>query len=138
MFCLSAVPAPMLTTSKWISHSKPELINDERFQDRFCRLGHQTLLDEIITEWTIGQTPIDVMKQLQKAGIASGPVYSGEELYKDPHLRACEYFVETDHPVVGKRELPGVFAKLSSTPGMTQRPAPLLGQHNEWVLDMLR
>ncbi len=134
----SDAPAPIQATSMWISHSKPELINDERFQDRFCRLEHQALLDEIITEWTIGQNPIDVMKQLQQAGIASGPVYSGEELYKDPHLRAREYFVETEHPVVGKRELSGVFAKLSSTPGMIQGPAPLLGQHNEWVLDMLR
>ncbi|MCK4721702.1 MAG: CoA transferase, partial [Dehalococcoidia bacterium] len=97
---------------------KPELIADEHFHDGFCRLKNQDELDKIITEWTSGQTPADVMTQLQKIDIASAPVYNGEELYKDLHLRARDFFVEHDHPEVGKKELPGVFAKLSETPGM--------------------
>ncbi len=116
---------------------KPELIDDERFQDRLCRLKNQDELDKIITEWTIGHTHIEVMKQLQKVNIASGSVYSGEELYNDPHLRAREFFVEINHPEVGKRELPGVFAKLSETPGAIRGPDPLLGEHNDWLLNEL-
>ena len=116
---------------------KPGLIDDERFQDGFCRLKNQGELDKIIAEWTGGQTHADVMKQLQKVNIASGPVYSGEELYKDPHLRAREFFVEIEHPEVGKRELPGLFAKLSETPGAIRGLDPLLGEHNDWVLNEL-
>ncbi len=116
---------------------KPELIADERFQDGFCRLKNQDELDKIITEWTGGQVPIDVMTQLQKVNIASAPVYSSEELYKDPHLRARGFFVEINHPEVGKRELPGVFAKLSETPGAVRGHDPLLGEHTDWVLHEL-
>ena len=43
---------------------KPELIDDERFQDRFSRLTNQNELDIIITEWTIGQTLTDVLNEL--------------------------------------------------------------------------
>jgi len=117
--------------------SKPELIADERFQDGFRRLEHQDELDIIISEWTKGQIPIEVMKRLQQVHIASGPVYSGEEIYKDPHLRDRNFFVEHNHPEVGKRELPGVFAKLSETPGAIQGPDPLFGEHTDWVLNEL-
>ena len=117
--------------------SKPELIADERFQDGFRRLEHQDELDIIISEWTKGQIPIEVMKRLQQVHIASGPVYSGEEIYKDPHLRDRDFFVEHNHPEVGKRELPGVFAKLSETPGAIQGPDPLFGEHTDWVLNEL-
>lgn len=116
---------------------RPELIKDEHFRDGFCRLENQDETDKIITEWTSRQTPIDVMTQLQKVGIAAGPVYTEEELYKDPHLRARGFFVEINHPEVGKRELPGFFAKLSETPGILRDYDPLFGEHTDWVLHEL-
>ena len=116
---------------------KPELIADERFGDAFCRLKNQDELDRIITEWTIGQAPVDVMIQFQKVNIASAPVYNAEERFKDPHLRERGFFVEIDHPEAGKREIPGVFARLSETPGAIRGPDPLLGQHTDWVLTEL-
>jgi len=116
---------------------RPELITDERFEDGFCRLQNQDELDQIISLWTSQQTAIKVMTKLQKLNIAAGPVYSGEEIYKDPHLRARGFFVEIDHPEVGKRELPGLFAKLSQTPGAIRGPDPLFGEHTDWVLNEL-
>jgi len=71
------------------------------------------------------------MIMLQKVNVAAGPVYSGEELYNDPHLRDRGFFAEHNHPEVGKRELPGVFAKLSETPGKIKGHDPLLGEHTE-------
>ena len=116
---------------------KPELIADERFGDTFCRLKNQDELDRIITEWTRGQAPVDVMTQLQKVNIASAPVYCAEELHKDPHLRERGFFMEINHPEAGRRELPGVFAKLSETPGAIREPDPLLGEHTDWALGEL-
>jgi crotonobetainyl-CoA:carnitine CoA-transferase CaiB-like acyl-CoA transferase len=116
---------------------KPELIADERFGDTFCRLKNQDELDRIITEWTKGQAPVDVMTRLQKVNIASAPVYCAEELHKDPHLRERGFFVEINHSEAGRRELPGVFAKLSETPGAIREPDPLLGEHTDWALGEL-
>jgi benzylsuccinate CoA-transferase BbsF subunit len=116
---------------------KPELATDERFLDGFCRLKNQDALDEIVAEWTSGQTCTNVMAQLQRVNIASGPAYSSEEVYRDPNLRTREFFIEIDHPEVGKRELPGPFAKLSDTPGAIRRHDPLLGEHTNWLLNEL-
>ena len=127
--------------SEWenfcIAMEKPELRDDERFRDGFLRIRNQNELDKIINEWTRQQIPEDIMTKLQKANIAAGPVYSGEEIYKDPHLRARGFFVEHHHPEVGNRELPGVFAKLSKTPGRINGHDPLLGEHTDWVFEKL-
>jgi len=116
---------------------RAELVEDERFQDGFLRWKNQGSLDKIIAEWARDQDHIEAMKKLQEAGVAAGPVYSGEELYRDPQLRAREYFVEHEHPEVGRRELPGVLFKLSKTPGRIGGSDPLLGEHTDWVLKEL-
>ena len=77
------------------------------------------------------------MAMLQSAGVAAAPVYSCKDLYKDPHLRARQFFVEINHPVVGKRELLGILAKLSRTPGTIKRRDPLFGEHNDWLFNEL-
>jgi crotonobetainyl-CoA:carnitine CoA-transferase CaiB-like acyl-CoA transferase len=57
----------------------------------------------------------------------------------NPHLTARNYFVELPHPEVGKRRHLGVPWKMSRTPSEVQRPAPCLGQDNDYVLkDVLR
>ena len=120
-----------------LAMGKPELIADERFQDGFLRWKNQDELDRIISEWTGKQKHVNVMKLLQEAHVAAAPVYTGEELYKDPHLRERKFFVEINHPEVGKRELPGIIAKLSETPGAIRSHDPLFGEHTEWLLNEL-
>jgi len=115
----------------------PKLAEDERFNDGFRRWKNRIELDKIIADWASMQAHIELMHKLQAANITAGPVYSGEELYNDPHLRAREFFVEINHPEVGRRELPGVFAKLSETPGAIRGYDPLLGEHTDWVLHEL-
>jgi benzylsuccinate CoA-transferase BbsF subunit len=115
----------------------PILANDERFQNGFSHLQNQEELDRIITGWTLEQDNVDLMHRLQKAGIAAGPVYSGEELYKDEHLRAREFFIEHAHPEVGRKELPGPYVRLSKTPWKVHGPDPLFGQHTEEIIEEL-
>jgi benzylsuccinate CoA-transferase BbsF subunit len=38
-----------------------------------------------------------------------------------------------DHPIVGKRLYPNVALKLSGTPALASKPAPLLGQHTDEI-----
>lgn len=116
---------------------EPQLAKEAHFSDRYSRWRNQDELDKIISEWTSGQEHVEVMRKLQEAGIAAGPVYTQEELYSDPHIKAREILIECDHPEVGKRALPGVFAKLSETPGQIMSRAPLLGEHTDWLLNEL-
>ncbi len=54
--------------------------------------------------------------------------------FGDPHVRAREMLVLTDHQSVVTREYPGIPWKLKRAPGRVQGPAPTLGQHNNQVL----
>jgi crotonobetainyl-CoA:carnitine CoA-transferase CaiB-like acyl-CoA transferase len=116
---------------------KAELARDERFQDKFKRFQNEDLLDRLINEWTGQHAHVYVMKILQSAGVAAGPVYNSEEIYNDPQLRERGHFVAFDHPEVAERELPGVFAVLSETPMQILGREPLVGEHTEWVLKEL-
>jgi crotonobetainyl-CoA:carnitine CoA-transferase CaiB-like acyl-CoA transferase len=52
----------------------------------------------------------------------------------DEHLRARGYYVYLDHPETGRAAYDGIPARLSATPGRLATPAPLLGEHNDYVL----
>ncbi|MCH8087186.1 MAG: CoA transferase [Chloroflexi bacterium] len=111
----------------------PGLARDSRFKHLLGRIGHHDELDDIIREWTSGLDHYRVMKLLQDAGVASGAVLTGEEVFADPHLVDRGFFEESDHPNVGRLPHFGIPVKLSETPGGTLSPAPLFGQHNRRV-----
>ena len=52
----------------------------------------------------------------------------------DPQMRANDYVVEDDHPVLGRIKTLGVLPDFSDTPGELRMPPPELGQHTEEVL----
>ncbi|MDD5126969.1 MAG: CoA transferase [Dehalococcoidales bacterium] len=114
-----------------------ELACDERFADGYLRWKNQDALDKIVSQWAAAQNHLELMPIMQKAGIIASPVYCGEEIYRDPQLRKRGFFAEINHPVTGKRELPGVLARLSDTPGVVSHADPLLGEHNDWLKALL-
>lgn len=65
------------------------------------------------------------------------PVMNIADQFADPHLNARETYVEIDHPHVGAEMVYGVPWRFSDTPGSVHAPAPLLGQHNDYVLQQL-
>jgi crotonobetainyl-CoA:carnitine CoA-transferase CaiB-like acyl-CoA transferase len=115
----------------------PEWADDPRFADAYLRMQHRDELDALITTWTSQRTPYDVMEILQVAGVAAMPVMNLEAQFCDPHLRARQVHVECEHPKVGIEWLHGIPWHLSETPGSIRRPAPLLGEHNQYVFGEL-
>lgn len=59
-------------------------------------------------------------------------LYPGE-LLEDQHFKSRGFFENVDHPYAGARLLPGMIAKMSDSDLRIRFPAPLLGQHNEYV-----
>ncbi len=110
----------------------PRWTGDPSFASLEQRLEHRAELDRHVGEWTRGYTPRQVMRMLQKAGVASGVVQSGEDLIYDHHLRARSYLTPMDHPDTGPVEYPGVTIRLSETPGRIDG-WPGQGEHNSYV-----
>ncbi|MDD5289340.1 MAG: CoA transferase, partial [Dehalococcoidales bacterium] len=111
---------------------KPEWIKEEKFSGQLHRCQNQDELDSLIGVWTKNYTPYEIMHLLQSAGVAAGPSLSIKELIADPHVNERGLFVAPNHPVVGKRVMEGMPWKMSASQPKFE-PAPLLGEHNDYV-----
>ncbi len=113
---------------------KPGLASDTRFSTLLARKANEDELDKTVEEWTINHTASEVMALLQSAGIAAGIVENSQDhLEEDPQLKHRHLFWELEHPETGKYYAASSPFILSRAPCELQR-APLLGEHNEYVL----
>jgi crotonobetainyl-CoA:carnitine CoA-transferase CaiB-like acyl-CoA transferase len=115
----------------------PAWTKDPRFTSLASRLGHHDALDCCVETWTQQHTPEDVMTLLQQAGVAAGVVANGEDVDRDPQLRARGYWARVKTPEGDEVVLDGTPVKLSATPGYIAAPGPLLGEHTDAVLRRL-
>ena len=74
------------------------------------------------------------MNLLQEAGIAAGAVLNNAEVYSDPHIKARGYFDIIEAPDAGIHSYAGRIWKLEETETPKRRHAPILGEHNDYVL----
>jgi len=127
----------ILTDEEWDGFRRalgePAWTEREDFADRYKRWLNRKEIDKLIAEWTIGKTAQEVMETLQAAGVAAAPCADTEDRYFDPHFQEREIIVNVEHPVTGVDFVPKVVCNLSETPGEIRRPAPLLGEHNNYV-----
>ena len=92
------------------------------------------MLDTAITAWTEQHDLEFVLSALAAAEVPSGKIYTAADIHADPHYRARE-MIETHALPDGSRvDFPGVFPKLSGTPGKTRWLGPELGAHTQDVL----
>jgi len=111
----------------------PPWAGDKRFATLNGRLENKARLDRLVEEWTKKHTAEEAMALLQKQGVAAGVVQSAGDLAQDPQLNERGFFIELDHPELGKTVSDATPIRLSDTPARYSRPAPLLGQDNENV-----
>jgi crotonobetainyl-CoA:carnitine CoA-transferase CaiB-like acyl-CoA transferase len=111
----------------------PSWTREKRFATLSDRAKNMDQLDSLVEEWTKERSAEEVMSLLQGVGIAAGVVQDAADLWQDPQLKARGFFVELDHPVLGRTSSDGSPIKLLDTPAHFQQAAPLLGQHNNYV-----
>jgi crotonobetainyl-CoA:carnitine CoA-transferase CaiB-like acyl-CoA transferase len=109
----------------------------QRFATPSGRLENKEELDELIEGWTKKHTAEEAMARLQKRGVASGVVQDARDLAQDPQLKEGGFFIELDHPQLGKTISDATPIRLSDTPAQYSRYAPLLGQDNSYVYGKL-
>lgn len=87
----------------------------------------------LMTSWLESHTPREIFQLCQSNSVPASPVNTVKDLYEDPHLQTRGYWVEMDHPAAGRIRVPGPPYRISGDPWRVDRPAPLLGQHNQDV-----
>jgi len=116
----------------------PSWTKEERFSSLLKRKENSKELDGFIEHWTVQHSPEEVVQLFQEAGVSAGVVQNGEDLAKDPQLASREFFMELNHPVLGRTTTDRTPIKFSDHPKTHWKAAPLLGEDNRYVyMDLL-
>jgi len=112
----------------------PEWVKDPDFADATRRVRNRAVLIDRIEAITTGQPRSHWLDALETRGIPCGPINNYAEAFADPQVRARNMVVEIEHPALGRLSVPGSPMKMSETPPVIGRRAPLLGEHTGEVL----
>ncbi len=113
---------------------RPELFDDPRFAGVLERRRNHDVLDAIIEEWTSRRTNYEAMEQLQRAGVPSGAVLNNREALTNPHAEARGLLPWLTHPDGVSHPYINSPWQFSRTPQGVRAPAPILGEHNDYLL----
>jgi crotonobetainyl-CoA:carnitine CoA-transferase CaiB-like acyl-CoA transferase len=114
----------------------PKWATSPKFATLRGRLQHQEELDQGIQEWAETLEKYQLMELCQASGVPAMPVQSSEDrVDHDPQLRHRDLYLELDHPAVGVRKFQNAPFKLSETPALNFKSAPLIGQHNQEIYE---
>jgi succinyl-CoA:(S)-malate CoA-transferase subunit A len=116
---------------------RPELASEASFGLKHKRLAAHEEVDRIVGAWTASLTREELMEKCLAAQVPIGALNSIADIFADPHYQAREDLVTIDDPDVGEITVPGVFPKLSETPGRIQHLGPPLGNMTDKVLGEL-
>lgn len=121
---------------RWVElMGSPEWASEEPFLTRDGRESSFPALWELVGEWTQHRSKHDIARMGQERRIPCFPVNTVHDLFNDLHLQERGFFTTIDHPMAGVLQYPGVPYRFSNTPlPLGERPAPLLGQHNDIYL----
>jgi crotonobetainyl-CoA:carnitine CoA-transferase CaiB-like acyl-CoA transferase len=111
----------------------PDWAQEEMFANPLLRNDYIVELNQLISVWTLEHSAEEINSLAQDYGVPCSQVRSVKEFVEDEQLAFREFWQEIEHPVAGKFKYPGPPFKSSATPGLLERPAPLLGEHNEKV-----
>jgi len=113
----------------------PPWIAGKQWESRVFRADNMRKVGKYINAWMKTQEKNDIHHKAGKMGIPIAPINSVEDVMKSEQYINRNYFVDVEHPVAGTYKYPGWPYIMKASPPRVSRPAPLLGQHNEEILN---
>ena len=131
-------------------------VGSERIWERFCqgihredlkdhadyaingdRVRNREVLVPLLQEYFLSRSVAEWVEDLHKVNVPCGPINDLEDVFSDPQLLHRQMYLEMPHPTLGSIKQTGIPIKFSQTPGGLDRPPPLLGEHNQVILQEL-
>ena len=113
---------------------RPDWLSNPDYADDTCRVRNRASLAREIETATVSRPRQYWLKLFEANGLPCGPINNYQQVFDNPQVRARDLVRETDHPTLGRIQTIGAPVKMSLTPPIAGRPAPLLGQHTQEVL----
>ena len=131
-------------------------VGSERIWGRFCqgmgredlkdhpdyatnsvRVNHRGAMVSMLQEIFLTRPVAEWVEDLQAANVPCGPINDLADVFADPQALARNMYLEMPHPTLGSIKQTGLPIKFSLTPGGLDRHPPLLGEHNQEILQSL-
>lgn len=114
---------------------KPELETDPRYATQIARCQRRPEVRQYLEDWlqtfADDETPLKI---LAEARVPSAPILDIPQVPEHPQIKARQLFQDLPHPVLGSTPVAKSPFHLSTTSVSIPFRAPLLGEHNEEVL----
>jgi crotonobetainyl-CoA:carnitine CoA-transferase CaiB-like acyl-CoA transferase len=116
------------------SMGEPELATDERFKTNADRLKNLGELVATIEKWLQSAGDDAAMASMKEYRVPHAPVLSVAEAVNHPHLRERGTVRTVHDRILGDFDVPGFALRFSEYPQRLELEAPLLGEHNQEIL----
>ena len=116
---------------------REDLQNDPEYALNSDRVRNRSKLVPMLQEYFLTRPVADWVEDLQEANVPCGPINDLADVFADPQVLARNMYVEIPHPTLGTIKQTGLPIKFSLTPGRIDRHPPLLGEHNQEILEGL-
>ena len=129
-------PARLRRLAEWMDgFGLAQDLLDEKYQSADVVREQTPHINQVIEEF-FARTPQDVLwRGAQDRDFPWGAIRTVEDLMGDPHLDDRGFFVNVEHPELGRSfTYPGPAAIYNASPWKISRRAPLIGEHNEEIL----
>lgn len=136
-WCAISVSTDQQWETLCVLMGNPLWCQQERFRTPLGRKEYEDELEVRIGQWTVNHEAQEVMQMLQEAGVPAGVVNRCEDLFCDPQLTHREHYIFMDHQELGWHAFDGTEFRLPASPARYERPAPLLGEYNEYAFKEL-
>ncbi|MDQ6636164.1 MAG: CoA transferase [Candidatus Dormibacteraeota bacterium] len=116
---------------------RADLATDQRFASNELRIENVEALDAEIAAWMAAHARPEVIRVMNAAQVAVGPIYDIPTIFEDPHFSARDDLAEVQDEDLGRMRLANVVPRFSATPGRIRSTGPALGAHTDEVLGEL-
>ncbi len=115
---------------------RPADLTDPALRDRATRAERAAQLTPVVASLLRELTVEDIVTRAQRLRVPCAPQYLPADLVTDPQLASRGFWAEQRHERIGSFRAPGL--PFMSKPALLRRsgrPAPLLGEHNNQLLN---
>ncbi len=122
--------------AEWVAaDTNSDDLKRPEWDDLPYRAEHAEHLFDVLDEWAIHYRRDELLERAQTLRLPFATVRKPEALFEDEQLQARGYFVEVEHPELGRKfRYPGAPYVFNGSPWRVYRRPPLVGEHTAEIL----
>ena len=129
-------PVRLRRLAEWMDqYGLAQDLMDDKYNDLATVQADAQHTTDVLANFFLNMPQEDIYRGGQERDFPWGAIRSMDEIMGDPHLEDRGFFVQVEHPELGRTfTYPGAAAIYNGSPWRISRRPPLIGEHNEEIL----